>query len=57
MTLVYDKYKLRERGHGLMAFVADRMEQTTNGKRRTGDFFVTISGNKRRSTSTGRINI
>ena len=39
-----------------MAFVADRMEQTTNGKRRTGDFFVTISGNKR-STSTGRINI
>ena len=40
-----------------MAFVADRMEQTTNGKRRTGDFFVTISGNKRRSTSTGRINI
>ena len=39
-----------------MAFVADRMEQTTNGKRRTGDFFVTISGNKRRHR-TGRINI
>ena len=36
-----------ERGREGRASVADRMVVATNGRRRDGDFFVTISGNKR----------